>query len=545
MANPHTTPAPIPHGSYEPRPDPHSMTSNPDPSKNSSSGVDYEPHPSSSVKISPEHEKIVKAITNLYSGSASEEDMQVYAAESVYDDPWSFCDTRYKIAGQWYGIPKLMASSKTLAIEIVSDKPSEIIFKLQQEYTPRVLHFSKPVNSLITLTLDKEGKVKYHKDQWNEKDYSHEGLGKVMKTLNGDHLTKITRPPEDLHNLPPPNEITSSPPAAPSKMQILVIGSMNTDLVTRTSRMPQAGETLTSQSFETGYGGKGANQAVACVRLSHHRDAKKPTDIEVKMVGAVGDDNYGHEIIKSLTKDGINCSGVQLAKELKTGTAVIIVEEKTGENRILLSPGANHSLRPRFWGQEEYPEFLKADVLVLQLEIPQETVKSIVANTNAQVVFNPAPAPDIPLRLEDYTHIEHLIINETETSMISGFSIDYINDEENLPTVAASLHEKGQIWNIIITRGSKGVFYSTVGKQRYDGNERFHGSVKAEEVNVVDTTAAGDTFVGAYAVEVANSVGGKFDLREAVVKANKAAAKTVEKEGAQSAIPWLDEMSWS
>lgn len=91
-----------------------------------------------------------------------------------------------------------MASSKTLKTEIIEDAHNIIIYKQQQEYTPRILHFSKPVNSLISLTLDENGKVKYHKDQWNEKDYSHEGLGKVLKTLNGDQLTKITRPPEDL-----------------------------------------------------------------------------------------------------------------------------------------------------------------------------------------------------------------------------------------------------------------------------------------------------------------------------------------------------------
>lgn len=89
---------------YEPRPDPQDLTSNPDPSQNSSTNVDYEPHPEHSIKVSPEREKIVKAITSLYSGSASEEDMHVYAQEAIYDDPWSYCDTRYKIAGQWYGM---------------------------------------------------------------------------------------------------------------------------------------------------------------------------------------------------------------------------------------------------------------------------------------------------------------------------------------------------------------------------------------------------------------------------------------------------------
>jgi hypothetical protein len=96
------------------------------------------------------------------------------------------------------GIAKIFASSKTLKTEIVSDSPTEIVFKLRQEYTPKGLHYSKSVDSLVSLTLDEEGMVRYHKDQWNEKDYSHEGLGKVMKTLNGDYLTGITRPPKTL-----------------------------------------------------------------------------------------------------------------------------------------------------------------------------------------------------------------------------------------------------------------------------------------------------------------------------------------------------------
>jgi len=96
------------------------------------------------------------------------------------------------------GIPKIFSPSKTLAIEVVQNEPDRIIFKLRQEYSPKGLGWSKAVNSLVTLTLDEQGKVRYHKDMWNDKDYSHEGLGKIMKTLNGDHLTKITRPPAEL-----------------------------------------------------------------------------------------------------------------------------------------------------------------------------------------------------------------------------------------------------------------------------------------------------------------------------------------------------------
>ncbi|KAF2437118.1 hypothetical protein EJ08DRAFT_623626 [Tothia fuscella] len=184
---------------YEKRIDPQALTGHSDPSRNSSTGVDYEPNPSASIKLEPNRQKIVESICNLYSGSASEKDMEVYAEESVYDDPWSYCDTRYKIAGQWYGIP-IIFNSKTLATQVVESNKDTIIFKLRQEYSPKATpaSFKKAVNSLVTLTLDEDGKVRYHKDQWNEKDYSHEGLGKIMKTLNGDHLTKITQPPKDL-----------------------------------------------------------------------------------------------------------------------------------------------------------------------------------------------------------------------------------------------------------------------------------------------------------------------------------------------------------
>lgn len=108
---------------------------------------------------------------------------------------WSSADGS---KGQWYGLPKVFSSLRTLATEVVEDKPDLIVFKLRQEYTPIVLHKSMAVNSLVSLSLDDQGKVRYHKDMWNEKDYDHQGLGKILKKLNGDKLTKITQPPEDL-----------------------------------------------------------------------------------------------------------------------------------------------------------------------------------------------------------------------------------------------------------------------------------------------------------------------------------------------------------
>ena len=178
------------HEKFEPHPDPQALRG--------VNKVDYEPYPEKSLKISPEHEQIVKTITDLYSGGASESNMMVYAEKAIYDDPLSYCDTRYKIAGQWYGLPKMFSKLETKKTEVVKDTPTEIVFKLRQEYTPKVLNTPKEVDSLVSLSLDDAGKVRYHKDMWNDKDYSHSGIGKLIKNLNGDHLTKITQPPDSV-----------------------------------------------------------------------------------------------------------------------------------------------------------------------------------------------------------------------------------------------------------------------------------------------------------------------------------------------------------
>jgi len=180
------------HAKHEPHPDPQQLTGH------DNKPVDYAPNPEKSLKISPEHEAVIKSITNLYSGSSSEKDMMVYAEKAIYDDPLSYCDTRYKIAGQWYGLPKIFSKLETKGVEVVSDTPKEIVFKMRQAYTPKVLNSTKEIDSLVSLSLDDDGKVRYHKDMFNDKDYSHSGIGKLIKNLNGDHLTKITQPPETL-----------------------------------------------------------------------------------------------------------------------------------------------------------------------------------------------------------------------------------------------------------------------------------------------------------------------------------------------------------
>ena len=181
---------------------------------------DYEPNPSASIKLEPGRQHILDAIVRLYGGSGANEegstgkqDMLVYAKKSIYDDIASYCDTRYKIAGQWWGVPVVMKSTTTTAIEVVSSTqadppltPAAIVFKMKRAWTPRLMK-TFDVNHFVTLSLEKaaeedgEGpseRVKYHKYQWNEQEYSHGGLGKVLKTMNGDMATIGTRPPKDL-----------------------------------------------------------------------------------------------------------------------------------------------------------------------------------------------------------------------------------------------------------------------------------------------------------------------------------------------------------
>jgi ribokinase len=149
---------------------------------------------------------------------------------------------------------------------------------------------------------------------------------------------------------------------------ISVIGSLNVDLVTRTPRVPVGGETLTSESFSIGWGGKGANQAVACARLSRSSSQAQSSDVEVRMVGAVGDDEFHAGFLKALQDDGLNTQGVEIMKGKKTGVAVILVESGTGENRILVCPGAN--------GEVDVKDLVGEDVGValFQLELPLDVV---------------------------------------------------------------------------------------------------------------------------------------------------------------------------
>ena len=315
-----------------------------------------------------------------------------------------------------------------------------------------------------------------------------------------------------------------------SRPCIRVIGSINIDLITRTSRIPAAGETIISQSFDTGHGGKGANQAVACARLSRKKNHELG-QVEVRMDGAVGADTFGEELIDGLRANGVTTTGINRIVEERTGAAVIIVEEQTGENRILMSPNANYSLAPSAFVQISGP---LPNLIVLQMEIPLDTTLQILRTAKemgVDVLLNPAPAQTLPK--EAYLAVTHLIVNESEAAIISSSVgsnppwTEWGDHFERL--IALGVH------HTILTLGGEGVIYLNTDEQKI---WRFH----AEKVDVVDTTAAGDTFVGAYATAVMANARTGWNTAAAVSWANTAAAKTVERRGAQSAIPWLDEV---
>ncbi|KAL9100491.1 MAG: hypothetical protein Q9163_004146 [Psora crenata] len=315
---------------------------------------------------------------------------------------------------------------------------------------------------------------------------------------------------------------------------INVIGSLNMDLVIRTARLPAAGETLISQSFDTGCGGKGANQAVACARLSRHRSSPRQGLVRIKMIGAVGDDLFGRDIVKGLQEVGIDATCIKIRDGEKTGVGAVIVEEQSGENRILLSPNANYSIRPDDFSTLPPPQ---PDLIVLQLEIPVDTTLQILRvakEYEIEVLFNPAPAQKLPD--DAFKAVTHLVVNESEAAILTGNEgkdLDWSRDGSHMDQLI-----RLGVRHLIVTLGARGVRYVYT-----DGP--VSAIFGAEKVQVKDTTAAGDTFVGAYAVAILRNRNDRsFEaMSEAVIWANKAAAKTVEREGAQCAIPWSDEVT--
>ncbi|NVI82387.1 ribokinase [Janthinobacterium sp. BJB401] len=300
---------------------------------------------------------------------------------------------------------------------------------------------------------------------------------------------------------------------------IVVIGSINMDLVLRVPRMPLPGETLTGGAFRTIPGGKGANQAVACARLS----GKVAGAQQVAMVGCVGDDAFGATLRAALVGDGIIDSHITTLPGVASGIASILVDDN-GQNSIVIAGGANDLLSPaHIDAAKELIE--QADIVVLQLETPMATVVhaiKLARSLGKTVVLNPAPAASLPAGVLEL--VDYLIPNEIEAAMLAGVS----PEGANAKALAAALQKLGSD-NVIITLGSKGVHAAL-----YGGDYTF----PAEVVQAVDTTAAGDTFIGGFVAGLASGM----DEAEAIGQGQRAAAWSVTKPGAQTSIPHLHEL---
>jgi ribokinase len=296
--------------------------------------------------------------------------------------------------------------------------------------------------------------------------------------------------------------------------KILVIGSSNTDLIATMDHFPNAGETLEGISFQHAMGGKGANQALAA-----HR-----TGEEVTFVTSLGNDTTGQNVLQYYKNEGLDVSFSMLADNETTGTAMIWVDEK-GENSIVIIPGANKSLSPDYIvTKQEIIE--KADIIVLQMEIPYETVKiicKIAFQKGKKVILNVAPAYKIEEEILKSIYI--LVVNETEAEIITGENIEDIGEEAIINRLL-----KIGVQNVVLTLGKNGCLFK-------NGNKIL--KVPAFSVNVVDTTAAGDTFCGALATGISKN----RKMKDVLEFASAAAALCVTKLGAQPSIPTEKEVN--
>jgi ribokinase len=300
-----------------------------------------------------------------------------------------------------------------------------------------------------------------------------------------------------------------------SKTSILVLGSSNTDMVIKTENFPRPGETLLGGSFFMFPGGKGANQAVAASRLGGN----------VTFIAKVGNDIFGEQALEQFKKEGINTNFI--IKDLKnpSGVALITVDGK-GENTIVVAQGSNGALTPGDLQHAE-KEFEKHDIILTQLETPIETVvhiATLAARYKKKFILNPAPAMQLPADL--FRHLYIISPNKSETEALTGIEIKNIAAAKK---AANKLIEKG-VQHVVITLGAEGA---------YIYNDKIQKHIPTVKVKAVDSTAAGDVFNGAMTVALAEDA----QLAEAVEFANRAAALSVTKMGAQASAPYRNEMN--
>ncbi|WP_026696114.1 ribokinase [Peribacillus kribbensis] len=289
--------------------------------------------------------------------------------------------------------------------------------------------------------------------------------------------------------------------------KITVIGSSSIDLVVTASKRPSAGETIMGESFKTVPGGKGANQAVAAARLG----------AEVYMIGCVGDDSFGKEILDNFTKNHVNTSYVEPVTGMESGTAHITLAE--GDNSIIVVEAANKKVTPEFV-EKALQRIRESDIVLIQQEIPEDTVEyvsEICREHDVPLLLNPAPARPIGQKVIE--NAAYITPNELEAAILFG--------QDDIHAALKQYPNK-----VFITEGKNGVRY-------FDGEREV--LVPSYPVDAVDTTGAGDTFNAAFAVALAEG----RDLQESMRFANKAASLSVAKFGAQGGMPMRSEIEGS
>lgn len=293
------------------------------------------------------------------------------------------------------------------------------------------------------------------------------------------------------------------------RKHILVVGSLNMDLVVRTIRHPQIGETVIGHDFRTYPGGKGANQAVAVARLG----------CPVKMIGRVGTDAFGQDLVSVITADQVDHSYVLRDEQTATGVAFVTVDDD-GQNTIVVASGANAHLSAEDINAAE-GAFVGASLLLIQLEVPLSAVEraiDLARQNGAQIVLNPAPAQLLESDLLE--QVDFLIPNQTELALLAG--------QESTSASIDVLRSMG-VKRLVVTLGESGVLV-------IDNDGREH--IPAHRVPVVDTTAAGDAFAGAFAVALNEGL----SIKEAAEWGNAAGALAVTRPGAQPSLPTRQEL---
>ena len=298
---------------------------------------------------------------------------------------------------------------------------------------------------------------------------------------------------------------------------ILVIGSINMDLVVRSPHMPAPGETVLGDGFATAPGGKGANQAVAVARQG----------ARCVFLGRVGEDAFGRALLEGMRREGIECDNVIVTPDAPTGVAMIIVDAR-GENSIVVASGANYRVTPDDVFERE-ALFEEADLVLLQLELPLPTVqaaKKLAQRHGARVVLDPAPAP--PTMPDELCNVDVITPNVSEAEMITGQRANEADDRVN-KLIASDLIARGAK-AAVLKLGSRGSLVVTA--------EGEIASVPPFKVDIVDTTAAGDAFTAALAVNFARGM----SLAKAAHLANAAGALACTRFGAQPSMPTAEDI---